>query len=467
MFSKDPVAQKIIERYESAAPRSAAALKTAAEFLPGGDTRTMTAYRPFPLYFERGEGTRLKDIDGVWREDFLANYGALAHGHNHPALVEAVREQVGLGTLPGGPTTLQYEHAELLRSLVPSMERVRYGNSGTEATMWAIRTARAYTNREILVKIDGGYHGTHDWAHVNAFITTGSSRSQMLDGLPPAHLAQGVPQGVLESVVAIPYNDVETAKRVMKELHGKVAGVIVEPVLGVGGAIAADEDYLVTLKQLCEEQDAVLIFDECASIRVGPWQVKHGVKPHLSTFSKIIGGGLPIGVFGGRADIMEIFDPFGPNPVYHAGAYSGNSLSLASGIAAMKNLDSSSFAHLAALGDKLRAGLTAAAASAGVVGQAIGEGGMTYFHFTDIAPRTAADTVRIRSGKDELRALVHLQLLNEGFVTARHGLLCQHLMTEPATVDAFIQAYGNTLEMLVPYISRNHPELLVSGGKNS
>lgn len=460
-----PVAQNIIERYKTLSPRSAAAFKTAAEFLPGGDTRTMTSYRPYPLYFQRGKDTRLLDIDGVWREDFLCNYGALIHGHDFAPIVKAIQEQVALSVLPGGPSTLQYEHAELLRTFVPSMERVRYCNSGTEATMWAIRTARAYTKKEIIIKIDGGYHGTHDWAHVNAFITTGNNTPQAISGLPPAHLAHGVPKGVLESMVAVPFNDLETATRVMNELKGKVAGFIVEPVMGVGGALVADTSYLAGLRKLCTEHDVVLIFDECASIRVGPWQVKHGITPDLSTFSKLVGGSLPFGVFGGRADIMAIFDPFGSDPVYHAGAYGANNLSLAAGIAALKHMHASDFNYITELGDRLRKGLTDIAASVGVVGRAVGEGGMTYFHFTDTPPRNAADTARIRKGKDELRALVHLQLLNEGFVTARHGLLCQHIMTETSTVDAFIQAYGNTLEMLIPYIAEKHPELLLSRSK--
>ncbi|MFI8418116.1 aspartate aminotransferase family protein [Serratia sp. NPDC078593] len=460
----DPIAQLITKRYQESAPRSSSAFDTAAEFLPGGDTRTMTTYTPFPIYFEQGAGTRLKDIDGIWREDFLTNYGALIHGHDHPALVEAVQRQVALGTAPGGPSPLQYQHAELLKGLMPSMERVRYCNSGTEATMWAIRAARAYTGREILIKIDGGYHGTHDWAHVNAFITTGNTRQQIISELPAAHLAHGVPEGVLASVVAIPYNDSAVATRVMQALHGRVAAVIVEPVLGVGGGVPADRDYLDTLRQLCSEHQAVLIFDECASFRIGPWQVKHQIKPDLSTSSKIIGGGLPIGVFGGQADIMSIFDPSTPDPVYHASAFGGNSLSLAAGIAAMQNLDTDGFAYLDMLGERLRTGLNAAAASVGVIGHTSGEGGMTYFHFSAIPPRNAVDTGRIRAGKEELRALVHLQLLNEGFVTARHGLLCQHLSTTPEAVDHFIQAYGNTLDMLHPYITRLHPELLRDKG---
>lgn len=463
-LANDPTAIKIIDTYCAHAPRSASAFKMAAASLPGGDTRTMTSYQPFPLYFESGHNTRLKDIDGIWREDFLTNYGALVHGHDHPAIVAAVQAQMLKGTTPGGPSTLQYEHAQILKNFLPSMEKLRYCNSGTEATMWAIRAARAYTGKEIIIKIDGGYHGTHDWAHVNAFITTGNQRSQAIEGLPPAHLAHGVPSGVLESVIAVPYNDAATAERIMTALGDKVAAFIVEPVLGVGGAIPADPDYIATLRRLCSQNGVVLIFDECATFRTGPWQVKHSITPDMTTCSKIIGGGLPIGVFGGKAEIMSIFDPSGKDPVYHASASGGNSLSLAAGIAALQNLSAGDFSTLDRLGEKLRSSLNHMTKSLGIVGSASGEGGMTYYHFTGEAPRNAADTVLIRQGRDHLRALVHLQMLNEGFVTARHGLLCQHLVTEPESIDKFVEAYGNTLALLTPYISRHHPDLLLNKG---
>lgn len=230
--------------------------------------------------------------------------------------------------------------------------------------------------------------------------------------------------------------------------------------MGVGGAIPAAPDYIATLRRLCSEKGVVLIFDECATFRTGPWQVKHGITPDMTTCSKIIGGGLPIGVFGGGAEIMSIFNPSGKDPVYHASASGGNSLSLAAGIAALQNLSPTDFTILDRLGEKLRSGLNQATESLGIVGSASGEGGMTYFHFTLEAPRNAADTVLIRQGRDQLRALVHLQMLNEGFVTARHGLLCQHLTTKPESIDKFVEAYGNTLALLTSYISRHHPELL-------
>lgn len=460
MTPGDHVAQQVTERYRALSPTSARAFEAAAASLPGGDTRTMTTYAPHPLYFSRGEGARVRDLDGRWYHDMVANYGALAHGHNHPALTRAVHDQIEHGTALGGPSTLQYEHADMLRARVPELQRLRYCNSGTEATMWALRTARAYTGRDVVVKIDGGYHGTHDWGHVSAFMSGGTTHRQQLPGLPSANLAPGVPDTVLRSVVTVPFNDTEVVADVMSRLDGQVAAVIVEPVLGVGGGIPAHPGYLQELRRLTARHGVLLIFDECATFRLGPWQVKHAVSPDLSTFSKIVGGGLPIGVFGGRADIMSLFSPSHPQPVYHASAFGGNSLSLAAGIAALRAFGTPEIAHLDRLGTRLRRGLDTAARHAGVLGRSVGEGGMSYFHFGARPPQNAADTAAARQGRGRLRALVHLHLLNEGFLTARHGLMCQHIVTTPSVVDAFVEAFASTLRLLRPYLAENHPELL-------
>ncbi|MDF0374392.1 aminotransferase class III-fold pyridoxal phosphate-dependent enzyme [Streptomyces sp. KA12] len=424
----------------------------------------MTTYAPYPLYFSRGEGARVKDLDGRWYHDMVANYGALTHGHNHPALTRAVRDQIQRGTALGGPSTLQYRHADLLCARVPALERLRYCNSGTEATMWALRTARAYTSRDVIVKIDGGYHGTHDWGHVSAFIHGGKTCQQVLPDLPTANLAPGVPESVLQSIVTVPFNDAESVAEVLTRLRGSVAGLIVEPVLGVGGGIPARPEYLAELRQLTSQEGVVLIFDECATFRLGPWQVKHGIEPDLSTFSKILGGGLPIGVFGGSAEIMSMFSPSQPEPLYHASAFGGNSLSLAAGIAALETFGDAEIALLDSLGSKLRAGLDAAARKAGVVGRAVGEGGLSYFHFGSKSPRNASDTAAARRGRDQLRALVHLHLLNEGFLTARHGLMCQHIVTDLSVVEEFVEVFASTLQLLHPYIAQNHPDLLLNPG---
>ncbi|GHC89749.1 aspartate aminotransferase family protein [Nocardiopsis terrae] len=423
----------------------------------------MTAYTPHPLYLSCGEGAKVQDLDGRWYDDMVANYGALTHGHSHQALIQAVCDQVQQGTALGGPSTLQYQHAELLRARVPALERLRYCNSGTEATMWAIRAARAFTDRDIVLKIDGGYHGTHDWGHVSAVMPGGRSQSQLLPDLPPANLAPGVPADVLNSVVAVPYNDADAVADVLHRLRGRVAGMIVEPVLGVGGGVPALPGYLEEVRRLTEREGVVLIFDECATFRLGPWQAKHQVRPDLSTFSKIVGGGLPIGVFGGRKEIMAIFDPNQPLPVYHASAFGGNSLSLAAGIAALQTFGAAEIAHLDRLGDRLRSGLDAAARTAEIRGCAVGEGGISYFHFGSSVPRDSAATAAARRGREGLRALMHLHLLNEGFLTARHGLMCQHIVTEEHVVDAFADAFAGALRLLHPYISEHHPDLLLGG----
>ncbi|MFI1910755.1 aspartate aminotransferase family protein [Streptomyces microflavus] len=420
----------------------------------------MTWFAPYPLFLVRGEGTRVQDADGRWYEDMIANYGALAHGHNHPALVGAVTGQMARGTALGSPVPLQYEHAERLRALNPSLERVRYCNSGTEATMWAVRTARAYTGRDLIVKIDGGYHGTHEWGQVNAFFAPHRTVPPHLPGVPEGRLASGVALSAAADVVAIPYNDVPTATAVLRQLGEQVAAVVVEPVLGVGGGVPSAPGYIAALQRLTRETGALLVLDECATLRLGPWQVKHGVVPDLTTHSKIIGGGLPLGAFGGREDVMALFDPSEPHPIYHASAFGGNCLSLAAGTAALDHFGAAEIAHLNFLGDRLRRGLNTAAASVGVAGRSVGEGGLSYFHFGNTPPRDAADTARLRAGREGLRSLLHLSLLNAGFLTAPHGLLCQHVPTAPASVDALVDAYVNALDDLRPYIAVHHPELL-------
>ncbi|WP_019852946.1 aspartate aminotransferase family protein [Actinopolyspora mortivallis] len=460
MTTANDIGTRVLDEYESRTPGSLAAFRKAHEYLPGGDTRTMTSYDPHPLYFDEGQGVRLRDVDGNWYTDFLANYGALVHGHNHPALLEAVHERVELGTAPGGPTLSQIEHARRLCERVPSLDTVRYCNSGTEATMWALRAARAFTGRDLVVKISGGYHGTHDWSQVDAFVANGRQFPQHDPELAPATVSHGVPGQVLDSVLSVPYNDVGTARRVLSEWAERTAAVIVEPMLGVGGGIPADPGFLHGLREVTERTGALLIFDECATFRVGPWQVRHDVRPDLTTFSKIIGGGLPIGVFGGRADVMEIFDPNGPDPVFHASAFGANSLSLAAGIAALDNLGPADIERLNRMGERFRSGLDRVAADAGVAGDAVGCGSISYFHFGFGEIHDAADVAARRAHRADLRRLLHLELLNRGFVTGRHGIMCLSVPTEPSDVDEFTDAFGGALRTLRPHIARHHPELL-------
>ncbi|WP_223208026.1 aspartate aminotransferase family protein [Actinopolyspora erythraea] len=461
-MTAEKIERTVVEEYERRTARSREAFGRAQEFMPGGDTRTMTSYSPYPVYFDSAEGITVRDLDGNTYRDFLANYGALVHGHNHPALVAAVREQVELGTAPGGPTPLQIEHARRMCARVPSLEKLRYCNSGTEATMWALRTARAYTGRDLVVKIDGGYHGTHDWGQVNAFVAAGRRFEQCDPDLAPAVVSHGVPAGVLGSVLSIPYNDGATARRVMRDHSDRIAAVIVEPVLGVGGGIPAEPDFVRTLREVTSAIGALLVFDECATFRVGTWQAAHDVRPDLTTFSKIIGGGLPIGVFGGDSEVMSIFDPFsGRDPVFHASAFGGNSLSLAAGTAALDNFGPEEVERLNGLGSELRRSLDAVAEREGVAGDSVGYGSISYFHFGRGELVNAGQTAARRAGRATLRGLLHLELLNRGFLMGRHGIICLSTPTRTEDVAEFTAAFGQALRELRPYIAQQHPELLI------
>ncbi|WP_197736979.1 aspartate aminotransferase family protein [Rhodococcus rhodnii] len=420
----------------------------------------MTSYKPYPTYFAEGRGGRLTDLDGNEYRDFLANYGALVHGHDHPALTEATTRQLARASAPGGPTPLQYEHAERLIARVPSLERVRYCNSGTEATMWAIRTARAFTGRDLVIKMDGGYHGTHDWAEVSPFITGGTAVPQNLSGLPDAQLPRGIPSVVADCVCAVPINDLDVIERVFEERGEEIACVIVEPMMGVAGGIRARPEYLERLRSLCTRDGALLVFDECVTFRLGTWQARFGPVPDLTTLSKIIGGGLPIGVFGGRRDVMDIFDPQGDAPVYHASAFGANSASLAAGCAALDHFSGEDIDDLERKGNRLRGLLEEEASAIGIAATAVGQGSLTYFHFGTGDPRNAAETTKRREGREPLRALVHLALLNRGFATAKHGLICVSIPTTDTDIDRFARAYGSVLEELRPIVEEHHPELI-------
>ncbi|GAB3545109.1 glutamate-1-semialdehyde 2,1-aminomutase [Actinopolyspora lacussalsi] len=462
MVTSERIAQKIVDEYEDRTSASRSAFLKAQDHMPGGDTRTMTSYWPYPVYFDKGQENTVRDLDGNWYTDFLANYGALVHGHNHPALIEAVHEQIEKGTAPGGPTLVQIEHARRMRERVPSLEKLRYCNSGTEATMWAIRTARAFTGRDLVIKIHGGYHGTHDWSQISAFVVAGGEFEQYDRALDPVQVSPGVPESVLNSVLSIPYNDTATARRVLGDYAERVAAVIVEPVLGVGGGIPAELDFMRTLRDLTDGIGSLIIFDECATFRVGPWQLKHDVRPDLTTFSKIVGGGLPIGVFGGRSDVMKIFDPLSESePVFHASAFGGNSLSLASGIAALDNFGSDEIERLNELGSALRAGLDRMAAREGIAGDAVGFGSISYFHFGSGRLDNAADTAARRANRATLRGLMHLELLNKGFLLGRHGIICLSTPTSNEAVSDLTSAFGEVLCKLRPYIAHHHPDLLV------
>ena len=313
--------------------RSAEYFSKAKAVIPGGVNSPVRACKSVgcdPLFVQKAQGAIVTDVDGNEFIDFVSSWGPMILGHAHPAVVEAVRETTLGGTSFGAPTPSEVELAELVCDSVPSLEKVRFVNSGTEATMSAIRLARGFTGRNVVVKFDGCYHG-----HADSFLVKAGSGVITL-GIPGS---PGVPEDIVKNTLSIPYNDVATLEKTLRDDKLDIACVIVEPVAGNMGVIVPEMDFLKKLRELTSELGIILVFDEVITgfrIALGGAQERFGIMPDLTCLGKIIGGGLPVGAYGGRKDIMDTVAPDGP--VYQAGTLSGNPLAMAAGIALVKEL---------------------------------------------------------------------------------------------------------------------------------
>jgi glutamate-1-semialdehyde 2,1-aminomutase len=339
-------------------PKSTAAFAKACQFIPGGVNSPARAFGGVggqPIFIARGEGAYLIDVDGNRYLDYCGSWGPLILGHAHPRVVQAVTEAMTRGATFGAPTELETQLAELITQLMPAIEMVRMVSSGTEAAMSAIRLARGYTGRDVIVKFAGCYHG-----HVDSLLVSAGSSATTL-GVPTS---PGVPKGCTQDTLVLRYNDVAALNDAFK-LHGsKIAGVILEPVVGNMGLVTPTKEFLAALRSLTQHHGALLIYDEVMTgfrLALGGAQQLQNVKPDLTVLGKIVGGGLPVGAYGGRADIMKKIMPAGP--VFQAGTLSGNPLAMAAGLATLQELrDRPPYAHLEKLGAMLEAGLAAVGA---------------------------------------------------------------------------------------------------------
>ena len=350
----------------------------AVRILPGGVDSPVRAFKAVggsPLFIRRAYGARLEDVDGNTFIDYVMSWGPLIHGHAPPGLVGAIGRAAKAGTSFGAPSPLEVELGERVRRLMPSLERVRFVNSGTEATMSAVRVARAATGRDRIIKFAGCYHG-----HADSFLVQAGSAALTL-GVPTS---PGVTRGAAGDTLVASYNDLESVHRVFDAHRDQIAALIVEPIAGNMGLVPPADGFLRALREITSAHGTVLIFDEVISgFRAAPGgaQAVADVRPDLTCLGKIIGGGLPVGAYGGRADLMALLAPDGP--VYQAGTLSGNPLAMTAGIWCLDHLTPRLYRHLAALGSRLAAGLAGAAREAGVAVQVNAFGSLLTPFFTD------------------------------------------------------------------------------------
>ena len=384
----------------------------AQRHIPGGVNSPVRAFRGVggdPVFVQRALGSRLYDIEGREFIDYVGSWGPMILGHAHPEVLAAVERTMRNGLSFGAPTALEVDVAERVCALVPAMEQVRMVNSGTEATMSALRLARAATGRDLVIKFDGCYHG-----HADSFLVQAGSGALTL-GVPNS---PGVPAELARLTLSIPYNDIDAFKRTMAEHGERCAAVIVEPVAGNMNLVPPVPGFLEALRDTCDQTGALLIFDEVMTgfrVALGGAQARYGVDPDLSTFGKIIGGGMPVGAFGGRTQWMSQIAPVGP--VYQAGTLSGNPVAMAAGLRTLELIAEPGFhERLEAATQRLCHGLEAAANAAGVPFMTQAVGGMFGFFFTDRAVVTSITDID-EHGVEQFRRFFH-EMLQRGIYLA-------------------------------------------------
>ena len=351
----------MIRRKRSRYPRSEKLFAAASRVLPGGVDSPVRAFKAVggtPLFIERAHGAYIEDVDGHTYIDYVMSWGPLIHGHAPKGLVKALAAAAARGTSFGAPTELETRLAHRVATLMPSIERIRFVSSGTEATMSAARVARAFTRRDKIVKFEGCYHG-----HADAFLVKAGSGALTL-GTPTS---PGVAAGAAKDTLVARYNDLDSVERLLDQNHREVAAIFVEPIAGNMGVVVPRDEFLQGLRRICTREGILLVFDEVISgfrAAAGGAQQVFAVKPDLTCLGKIIGGGLPVGASGGRADVMEMMAPAGP--VYQAGTLSGNPVAMTAGLWSLEELSPRLYRHLAKLGARLAAGLADAARSAAV-----------------------------------------------------------------------------------------------------
>ena len=437
---------KEIASYSAANPISAGLHKKASTFMPGGDTRNSIYWDPFPIYITSGDGTTLTDADGNQRTDFVNNMTTLILGHRPPEVTSALAEQISKGLSFPAPSPSVVRWAELMCERVPSLDKVRFVNTGTEATLNAIRAARAFTGKQKLVKCEGAYHGNHDAIQVS--VVPPLDEAGKADSPESVAAFPGISETAVDDIFIMPFNDIVTAEKIIRKHADELAAVIVEPVNGQCGMVPAKPEFLEGLRRLTDDLGIVLIFDEVIAFRIayGGAQDYYGVKPDLTCFGKVVGGGMPVGAFGGRDDIMSLWDPSdGGSVVQHAGTFNGNPMTAVAGVATLESLTADKYEYLEHLGNMLRNKLRTLFAELEVPMSVTGVASLFALQFT---PTEVIDYRTYATNNKEMLQTMFIGLLNEGFLMSNRCAGNVSTVHTEDDVDAFVLAVKNVLRRI-------------------
>ena len=396
------------------------------------------------------------DEDGFKLLDFQNNYTSLIHGHAHPETVEAVREQIAKGSAYTAPFEKQIELSAILTQRFPSVDMIRYTNSGTEANMHALRIARAYTGKAKIIKTEGGYHGTTDV--FEASVDPNIKKAGTLDQIKVIPESRGVSENALKDVLVVPFNDIERTRKMIEEHHRETACIIIEPIMGSAGQITPDLEYLKFLREITEQYHIVLIFDEVVTGRLslGGAQKFYGVTPDLTTMGKIIGGGTPVGAFGGKQEIMQLYDPR-EKKMYHSGTFNGNAVTMAAGLATMKAYNQEAVDYVNGLGTLFKEGVLKIYDKLGLNMKISGAGSIYNILFTDKEVKNYRD---VASAHEELNKVLYMSLLTKGVFDAERGMFCMSTAMTKEDIRFGLDTLETSLREMLPAIAEEAPELI-------
>ena len=442
--------------YADARPNSRRLHTEACKYMPGGDTRTATFFLPFPNFIKYGDGAYMYDEDGFKLLDFQNNYTSLIHGHAHPETVEAVREQIAKGSAYTAPFEKQIELSAILTQRFPSVDMIRYTNSGTEANMHALRIARAYTGKAKIIKTEGGYHGTTDV--FEASVDPNIKKAGTLDQIKVIPESRGVSENALKDVLVVPFNDIERTRKMIEEHYRETACIIIEPIMGSAGQITPDLEYLKFLREITAQYHIVLIFDEVVTGRLslGGAQKFYGVTPDLTTMGQIIGGGTPVGAFGGKQEIMQMYDPR-EKKMYHSGTFNGNAVTMAAGLATMKAYNQEAVDYVNGLGTLFKEGVLKIYDKLGLNMRISGAGSIYNILFTDKEVKNYRD---VASAHEELNKVLYMSLLTKGVFDAERGMFCMSTAMTKEDIRFGLDTLETSLREMLPAIAEEAPELI-------